>query len=148
MLRIKVTDMESAWAAAQIIFPTTYMHDEKQSNHYDRPVYTSTEKGYDGFEIHEHEKQLWVYLGERQTVKISIVGASPSETEELAEAKKRIAELEEDMNQWAQSHWTLAKACDEADKLRVTAQQRAEQAEAETVRLKAKLYDILIERKE
>ena len=148
MSRIKVADMETALAVARLVSPTDCTRDENLSDRYDRPVYVSTQDGYDGFEIREYEKQLWVHRGENgEAVWIDVVGLSPFKTEELAAANKRIAEMEEDKGRWAQSHLSLAKACDEADKLRSDAQQRAEQAEAETMRLKAKLYDILIEGK-
>lgn len=148
MRKIKVTDKESAWAVARLVFPTDCTLDEQESRIHDYAVYGSTEEGYDGFEIHEREKQLWVYLGgDGETVLIDVAGASPSETKELAEANKRIAELEEDKNRLMQSEWTLAKECGEAEKQVGDAQRRAEEAEAEVQRLKAKLYDILIEEK-
>lgn len=148
MQKIKVTDMESAWTVARLIFPTECTRDEQRSNRYDCAVYGSTEEGYDGFEIRERKKQLWVYLGgDGETVLIDVAGASPSKTKELAKANKRIAELEEDKNRLMQSEWTLAKECGEAEKQVGDAQRRAEEAEAEVQRLKAKLYDILIEEK-
>lgn len=148
MQKIKVTDMESAWTVARLIFPTECTRDEQRSNRYDCAVYGSTEEGYDGFEIRERKKQLWVYLGgDGETVLIDVAGASPSKTKELAEANKRIAELEEDKNKLVQSERNLTARRDEARNCAAVAEQRVKDIEAEVLRLKAKLYDILIEGK-
>lgn len=146
MRKIKVTDKESAWAVARLVFPTDCTLDERKSRIHDYAVYGSTEEGYDGFEIHEREKQLWVYLSEDgETVQIDVAGASPSETKELAEANKRIAELEEDKNKLVQSERNLTARRDEARNCAAVAEQRVKDIEAEVLRLKAKLYDVLIE---
>lgn len=146
MQKIKVTDVESAWVVARLIFPTGCTLSKRYSNHRPYAVYVSTEKGYDGFEIHERNcgKLLRVHLGEGDLVQIEVAAASPSDPNK---ADKRVAELEKCLVEMVQSNDNLKTRLREAEDQAVLAKTRAEQIEAENQWLKAKLYDVLIERK-
>lgn len=121
MKKIKVLDKESAWEIANQLFPTDYELDKKKIELPECKIYVSADEGYDGYEIVDENESLTIRLGETgATLKIEI---EQSRYQELAIRADKMRE-----------------ACYMESK-------RVQAAELEVQRLKAKLYDVLVEGK-